>query len=278
MSSGSTTVAGDRSAGPAARRTGGELIRHWRRHRRLSQLELSVEVAVSTRHLSFIETGRAVPSRDMVLRLAEYLDVPLRERNRMLLAAGHAPEYHESRLDAPESDPMPAVLRQILAGHGPYPAVIVDRAWNIVDATPSIAMFVEGVAPELLTEPLNAYRISLHPQGLAPRIVNLPQWRAHLLHRLRRQVAITGDPLTRELYDEVSGYPGGQGDEPPPGAGPGAPAITMGIRHGGEVLSFVSTVATFGTAVDITVAELSIESFYPADKHTGRLLREWFGD
>ncbi|MGC0420567.1 helix-turn-helix domain-containing protein [Embleya sp. AB8] len=259
----------------AGRRATGELIRHWRRHRRLSQLELSVEVAVSTRHLSFIETGRAVPSREMVLRLAEYLEVPLRERNRLLVAAGHAPEYHESRLDAPELDAVMGAMRQILTGHGPYPAVIVDRAWNVLDATASVALFTEGVAAELLTAPLNAYRISLHPRGLAPRIVNLAQWRAHLLHRLRRQVAITGDPLTRELYDEVSGYPG---DAPPNAAGPGAPAVPLGIRHGDEVLSFVSTVATFGTAVDITVDEISIESFYPADRRTGRVLRELYGD
>ncbi|MFE2870336.1 MULTISPECIES: helix-turn-helix domain-containing protein [unclassified Embleya] len=276
MSSGPGSIVTERPAGrPAGRRSSGELIRHWRQHRRLSQLELSAEVEVSTRHLSFIETGRAVPSRDMVLRLAEYLEVPLRERNRMLLAAGHAPAYNESRLDAPELHAVMTAMRQILVGHGPYPAVIVDRAWNIVDATPSIALFTEGVAPELLTDPLNAYRVSLHPEGMAPRIVNLPQWRAHLLHRLRRQVAITGDPLVRELYDEVSGYPGG---EPPNAAGPGAPAIPLGIRFGGEVLSFVSTVATFGTAVDITVAEISIESFYPADKRTGQILRELHGD
>ncbi|WP_406283148.1 helix-turn-helix domain-containing protein [Embleya sp. NBC_00896] len=257
------------------RRSSGELIRHWRQHRRLSQLELSVEVEVSTRHLSFIETGRSVPSREMVLRLAEYLEVPLRERNRLLLAAGHAPAYNESGLDAPELDSVKTALRQILAAHEPYPAVIVDRAWNIIDATSSIGLFANDVAPELTTPPMNAYRVSLHPEGMAPLIVNYPQWRAHLLHRLRRQAVITADPVVQALYDEVCAYPGG---EPPTAAGPGAPAIPLQIRYGTEILSFVSTLATFGTAVDITLAEISIESFYPADKRTGQVLRELFGE
>ncbi|MCF2531523.1 helix-turn-helix domain-containing protein [Yinghuangia soli] len=252
-------------------------MRRWRQQRRLSQLELSVQVGISTRHLSFVETGRSVPSRAMVLRLAEYLAVPLRERNRILLAAGHAPAYTESRLDAPALQAVMAAVRQILAAHEPFPALIVDRAWNVVDATSSIALFTGDAAPWLLEHPMNAYRIGLHPDGLVSRIVNAEQWRAHLLHRLRREAAITGDPLVEALYEEVSGYPGCSGKPEPAITGAGEPALPLLLRHGGEVLSFLSTVATFGTAVDITVAEISIEAFYPADRRTGEGLREIFG-
>jgi transcriptional regulator with XRE-family HTH domain len=259
-----------------ARRSTGELIRHWRAHRRLSQLELSAEVGVSTRHLSFIETGRSVPSPGMVLRLAEYLEVPLRERNRMLLAAGHAPAYPESRLDAPELDSVKTAVRQILGGHEPYPALVVDRLWNVLDATSSIALLIDGVAEDLLTPPMNAYRISLHPDGIAPRIVNAAQWRGHLLHRLHRQTVLSADPGVRALYEEMSGYPGTDAQAAPYPAGPGEVAIPLRIRHGAEILSFVSTIATFGTAIDITVAEISIESFYPADARTREILHDLY--
>jgi transcriptional regulator with XRE-family HTH domain len=243
----------------------------------LSQLDLALEADVSTRHLSFVETGRSQPSREMVLHLAEQLDVPLRERNGLLLAAGYAPVYAETALDAPDAPNMAAVraaVRQVLAGHEPYPAVVVDRNWTIVDANAGIALLTEGVAPELLTPPANALRVSLHPRGMAPRIANLGEWRAHLLGRLRRQVARTADPVLAALYDELRAYPC---DQPAPAVeapGSGDIVVPLRLRHGERALSFFSTVATFGTPLDITVAELAIESFFPADAATAALLRD----
>ena len=172
----------------------GALLREWRDRRRRSQLDLALEAEVSTRHLSFVETGRSAPSRDMILRLAEHLDVPLRERNRLLLAAGYAPSYAETAMSAPPMAPVRAAVRQVLEAHEPYPAVVVDRAWNLVDANQSSALFTAGVAPELVARPANVLRLALHPHGMATRIVNLGEWRAHLLGRLRRQVAQTADP------------------------------------------------------------------------------------
>src|SRR5688500_12105032 len=179
---------------PRLQRPVGELLRQWREHRRLSQLELALEADVSTRHLSFVETGRSAPSRDMVLHLAEQLDVPLRERNHLLLAAGYAPVYPETALDSPPMTAVREAVGQLLSGHEPYPAVVVDRRWNLVDANAGLALFTDGLPRELLAPPTNALRVSLHPDGLAPRIANLGEWRAHLLGRLRRQVARTADP------------------------------------------------------------------------------------
>jgi transcriptional regulator with XRE-family HTH domain len=250
----------------------GELLRSWREHRRLSQLELSLQAAVSTRHLSFVETGRAAPSRELVLQLCEQLDVPLRERNRLLLAAGYAPVYGETPLDAPEMAAVRAAVRQVLLGHEPYPAVVVDRSWRLVDANPSLAHFTDLVAPHLLAPPANVLRASLHPEGLAPHIANLPEWRGHLLGRLRRHVDITADPALADLLEELRGYPGGgEHDTDPPA--PGQIVIPLRVRHDAGELAFFSTVATFGTPLDITVAELSIESFYPADATTAAFLR-----
>ena len=226
---------------------------------------------VSARHLSFVETGRSRPSAEMVLQLAEQLEVPLRDRNQLLLAAGYAPLYGERPLDDPDMTPVREALELVLRGHEPYPAAVVDRWWEMVAANSGIALLTDGVAPELLAPPANVMRVALHPDGMAPRIVNFAEWRAHLLERLRHQVSVTGDAALATLYDEVSGYPG--------------PRRHTGARHGGDVfvplvfrsgdreLRFFSTVATFGTAVDITVSELAIESFFPADSATAEALR-----
>lgn len=251
----------------------GELLRQWRERRRLSQMELALDAEISTRHLSFVETGRAAPSREMVLRLAEPLDLPLRERNHLLLAAGFAPIYAETALDAPPLSAVRAAIRQVLAGHEPYPAAVVDRGWNLIDANAGVALLTEGVAPGLLAPPANVLRVSLHPDGMAPRIVNLGEWRAHLLGRLRRQVALTADPALATFYDELRAYPC---DRPEPEVempGPGDIAVPLRIRHGDRELAFFSIVATFGTPIDITVAELTIESFFPADPDTASFLR-----
>lgn len=266
------------------RRPVGEQLRGWRERRRLSQLELAIEADVSTRHLSFVETGRARPSRDMVLHLAERLDVPLRERNSMLLAAGYAPVFRERPLDSETLAPVAAAVRQILAGHEPYPAVVLNAHGDLLDANASVSVFLADVAPHLLEPPANVVRIALHPDGLARNIVNLPVWRGHLLERLRQQIAASGDPALTALYDEVAGYPGGEpGGEPAgPADRPGptdsadpasAFALPMRYRHQGRELRFVSTVATFGAPLDVTVSELAIEAFYPADEETAAVLR-----
>jgi transcriptional regulator with XRE-family HTH domain len=248
----------------------GTLLREWRQRRRISQLELALDAHVSARHLSFLETGRSRPSRQMVLHLAEQLDVPLRERNRLLLAAGYAPAYAEHAYDAPELGPVRSALQRVLDAHQPFPAVVVDRAWNLVAANASIDLFTRHVDPALLAPPANVLRASLHPDGLAPRIANLAEWRAHLLERLRRQVEVTGDDGLAALHAELGGYPA------PAGATVPDPtvAIAVPLRFRGDdgELAFISTVATFGTAVDVTLAELSIEAFLPADEATAAAL------
>jgi len=246
----------------------GVLLRDWRRRRRLSQMDLALEAGVSTRHLSFVETGRSRPSPQMLAHLAEQLDVPLRDRNRLLLAAGYAPAYRERALDEPEMGPVRAALDRVLSAHEPYPAVVVDRGWNLVAANASVGTLLEGVAPHLLEPPANVLRLSLHPEGMAPHILNLGEWRAHLLERLGRQVALTGDAELAALHEELATYPAPEehatGDEI---------AVPLRVRTDAGDLAFVSTVATFGTAVDITAAELSIESFFPADAATAEALR-----
>jgi transcriptional regulator with XRE-family HTH domain len=252
----------------------GELLREWRDRRRISQLDLAISAEISTRHLSFVETGRSQPSRDMVLRLGEHLDVPLRERNQLLLAAGYAPAYTESGLGAPELALVRQAVRQLLTSHEPYPAAVVDRGWNLLDANASLGVLIEGVSPELLVPPVNVLRVTLHPDGMAPRVLNLGEWRAHLLGRLRRQVAQTADPALSELLDELRGYPC---DQPVPEVevpGPGDIIVPLRLRHEGAELTFFSTVATFGTPLDVTLAELVIESFFPADTATADHLRE----
>jgi transcriptional regulator with XRE-family HTH domain len=250
----------------------GSLLRDWRRRRRLSQLELALEAGVSARHLSFVETGRSRPSPEMVLHLAEQLDVPLRERNQLLLAAGYAPVYGQRGLDEPEMGPVREALEQVLRGHDPYPAVVVDHHWGMVAGNAAVALLTDGVAPELLEPPVNVLRVSLHPEGMAPRILNLAEWRGHLLERLGRQVVTTGDPALAALHEELCGYPGGA-PAPARDAAAHAIAVPLRLRAGEAELMFISTVTTFGTATDVTVAELSIESFFPADATTAEAVR-----
>ena len=236
----------------------------------MSQLDLAVEAGVSARHLSFLETGRSRPSRDMVLRLCDELEVPLRDRNRLLLAAGFAPAYEERPLEAPEMEPIRRAVAQVLTGHEPFPAAVVDRWWNLV-ANRNVSVFLEGVAPHLLEPPANVLRVSLHPEGMASRIANLAEWRGHLLDRLRREIAATADARLAELLAELESYPRPDSSAPPRPP-QGAIAVPLVLRHDGRELTFFSTVATFGTAVDVTVAELSIEAFFPADAATARHL------
>jgi transcriptional regulator with XRE-family HTH domain len=261
----------------AERPSVGALLRGWRQRRSLSQLELALNAAVSSRHVSFLETGRARPSREMLLHLAEHLEVPLRERNGLLLAAGYAPQYAERRLDQPEMAPVREALERFLRAHEPYPALVLDRHYNLVSANDAVAVLTAGVAPELLAPPANALRATLHPSGMAPRIKNLEEWSAHLLHRLRRQASLTGDPELERLHDELSGYPG-VSSEPPPDESTGADILlALRLVHDAGELAFFSTVSTFGTAVDITLAELSIEAFYPANAATATRLLEDVG-
>jgi transcriptional regulator with XRE-family HTH domain len=250
----------------------GDMLRDWRRRRRLSQLELSNEAGISTRHLSFLETGRSRPSRDMVLRLTERLDVPLRERNGLLMAAGFAPVYRERSIDEPEMRPARQALNKVLDGHEPYPALVVDRFWNLVMANEAAMLFLEDMPEDLVRPPVNVHRLALHPRGLAARVVNLPEVRAHLVGRMARQVSLTGDPRLEALHEETRAYGGGDGDAPRESAHDIALPTLM--RYGDRVLGFFSTVTTFGTAADVTLAELAIEAFFPADEETGEYLRE----
>ncbi len=257
----------------------GRLLRDWRHRRRLSQLDLALDAEVSARHLSFVETGRSKPSRELLLHLAEHLQVPLRERNSLLLAAGYAPFYGERGLDGEDMVPVRNALDKILASHEPFPAVIVDGRWDLVAANrPAMSLLTEGVAAALLEPPVNALRVSLHPEGLAPRIANLDEYGAHLLDRLQRQATLSGDEDLASLLDELSAYPGISRDT----ASVPEPAdllfVPLVLRAGdGSELTFFSTLATFGTALDVTVAELAIESFFPADKATEQALRSAFG-
>jgi transcriptional regulator with XRE-family HTH domain len=246
----------------------GPLLRDWRKRRRLSQLDLALDAGVSARHLSFVETGRSRPSAGMVLQLADRLEVPLRNRNQMLLAAGHAPLFEQHDLEDPEMAPVRRAIDLILDGHEPYPAVVIDRAWEMLGANQAVALLLAGVAEDLMAPPVNVMRLALHPEGMAPRILNLGEWRGHLLERLERQIALTGDPALTSLRDEVAAYPG------PDHTGGSEPAIAVPLRLSTELgeLSFISTVATFGTAVEVTASELSIESFFPADEQTADAL------
>jgi transcriptional regulator with XRE-family HTH domain len=255
----------------------GPLLRRWRDQRRLSQMELALEADVSTRHLSFVETGRSKPSRDMVVRLAEHLDVPLRERNELLLAAGYAPAYPESGLDDDQLSVVRGAVQRLLKAHEPYPAVAVDRHWELLDGNAGVALITAGAAAHLLEPPINALRLSLHPDGMAPRIVNLAEWRAHVLGRLRREVAATQDPQLASLLAELSSYPGDDVGTAPELPAPGEIVVPLRLAHEHGELAFMSTVTTFGTPLDITVSELSIEAFFPADERTAAVLRATVG-
>ncbi|MEU5885136.1 helix-turn-helix transcriptional regulator [Spirillospora sp. NPDC047279] len=243
----------------------GELLREWRHRRRLSQLDLAIQADVSARHVSFVETGRTIPSRAMVLHLAEHLGVPLRERNRLLVAAGHAPVYAQRPLDDPDLAKALEAVERVLRGHEPYPAVAVDRRWNVLLTNSAVDVFFEGVDPALLKPPINMMRLGLHPRGFAPRLLNRAQVRAFLLPRLARQVTLTGDPELSALYEELSAY-GEDGDLPPVDAAD--IALPIRLRHGGAELSLFTTITTFGAAFDITLEEIAVEAFYPADQET----------
>ncbi|WP_267225004.1 helix-turn-helix domain-containing protein [Dyella silvae] len=257
----------------------GDLLREWRRHRRLSQLDLASGAEISTRHLSFMESGRSQPSRDMILRLAEYLDIPLRERNQLLVSAGFAPAYRERTFEDPALSTVRGTIRLLLKGLEPYPALAVDRHWNLVESNQATQRLLAGLVPQWLEPPINVLRLSLHPSGLAPYIHNLPVWRAHLLDRLRRQADTTQDPELLSLLQELRNYPGGD-DAPAHDAGGthGAIAVPMELALGDTVLSMLSTTTVFGTPMDITLAELALEAFVPADEATARRLRELAGD
>ncbi|WP_432247118.1 helix-turn-helix domain-containing protein [Streptomyces sanyensis] len=268
-----TTAANGTAVGP--------LLRSWRERRRVSQLELALRADSSARHISFVENGRSRPSEAMVLRLAEHLDVPVRERNALLLAAGYAPRYTETPVDAPALGALRQGIDRLLLGYEPYPALVVDGTYTVVAANRGVTMLLDGVAGHLLAPPLNAMRLTLHPEGLAPRIRNLRQWRGHLLEQMQRQIALVRSAPLRALYAEVSGYPVPAGKGPAdaggreegPFAGHPHVALPLRIEHAGRVLTFVSSISTFNTPLDVTVAELAIETFLPADEETASHLR-----
>ncbi|MEV8455225.1 helix-turn-helix transcriptional regulator [Streptomyces sp. NPDC052095] len=250
----------------------GTLLRSWRERRRISQLELALRADSSARHISFIETGRSRPSEEMILRLADRLDVPVRERNALLLAAGYAPRYAQTPLDDPAFGPLREGMERLLEAYEPYPAIVVDGTYDVVAANRGMAVLAEGAAEHLLTPPVNAMRLTLHPRGLAPRIRNLREWRADLLGQMERQIALVRSAELRELYEEVAAYPVPEGGVP--GPVPSLPfALPLLIEHGGRTLSFVCSIATFNTPMDVTVAELAIETFLPADRATADHLR-----
>ena len=253
----------------------GEHLRQWRQRRRMSQLDLANEAEISTRHLSFVETGRSAPSREMVLRLAERLDVPLRERNAMLVAAGFAPMYRERPLSDPALSAARQAMELILKSHEPFPALAVDRHWNLVAGNAMLPHLMTGVDASLLEGQPNVLRLSLHPLGLAPKIVNLGQWRHHLFERLRQQIHATGDPVLEALLEELQSYPVPEGahDARLEGELLGV-VMPFQFRTQFGVLSFISTTTVFGTPVDVTLQELALETFFPADEVTGAALRE----
>lgn len=249
----------------------GDLLREWRRHRRLSQLQLATGAEISTRHLSFVESGRSQPSRDMILHLAEYLGVPLRERNALLVAAGFAPAFRERALDDPALATARSTIDLLLKGLEPYPALAVDRYWQLVASNQATLRLLGGVAPELLEAPVNVLRLSLHPAGLAPRIRNLSQWRAHLLHRLRQQIDASSDPQLIALLRELQALPVPHGIADTDSTL--AIAVPLQLEVDGHLLSMLSTTTVFGTPVDITLDELALEAFVPADAPTAVRLR-----
>lgn len=253
----------------------GDLLREWRQRRRMSQLDLAMEADISTRHLSFVETGRAQPSREMLLHLAERLEIPLRERNLLLTAAGYAPVFVERPLDDPALSAARQAINLVLAGHEPYPALAIDRHWTLVASNRAVGRLLSGVAPALLQPPLNVLRLTLHPDGLAPRIVNLAEWRGHLLARLRHQIDLSADSTLVELLHELSEYPVKREKSGRVHLDRAVAEMVVPFQLSTEegALTFFSTTMVFGTPVDITLAELAVESFFPADAETGERLR-----
>nr|WP_179712294.1 helix-turn-helix transcriptional regulator [Paraburkholderia bryophila] len=260
---------------PSASRTVGDLLREWRQRRRMSQLLLATEADVSTRHLSFVESGRAVPSREMVMHLAERLDVPLRARNALLVAAGYAPLFRERPLSDPQLAAAREAVELVLKGHEPYPALAIDRHWTIVASNNALAPLLSGASPELLKPPVNALRLSLHPDGIAGSIVNWHAWREHALTRLQRQIEVSGDGTLSALRDELAAYPAPPGAEAAEhdSAAVNQIAVPLRLRTPIGELSFFSTTTVFGTPVDVTLSELAIEAFFPADQQTAAALR-----
>jgi transcriptional regulator with XRE-family HTH domain len=249
----------------------GDHLREWRQRRRLSQLDLACGAEVSARHLSFVETGRAQPSRDMILRLADQMDIPMRERNVLFAAAGYAPVFSERKLEDPALSAAHDAIALVLEGHKPYPAFAMDRHWQVVASNAALPELYEGVAEELLTPPVNGMRLSLHPRGLAPRIANLAEWRAHLLDRLRRQIDLTADAVLIDLRRELLSYP------VPPNASAAhvhEAVVPFRLHVGDKLFSFFSTIMIFGTPIDVTLAETAVESFFPADAATASAVRE----
>ena len=252
----------------------GDLLREWRRRRRLSQLALACDADVSARHLSFLESGRAQPSRDMVERLAAQLDVPLRDRNRWLVAAGYAPAYGERSLDDAALHAAMRAVERVLHAHEPFPGLAIDRHWTMVRANGIVAALLDGVAPALLAPPVNVMRLSLHPEGLLSRIANAAEWRSHMLSRLARQVRESGDGTLAALHDEVYAY-GVPSADASAARGPRHDdvIVPLQLRTPVGVLSFISTTLLFGSPTDVTLAELAVELFYPADDATGEAMR-----
>lgn len=249
----------------------GDLLREWRQRRRLSQLELSLDAEISTRHLSFLETGRSQPSREMVLRLAERLDVPLRDRNVLLQAAGYASVFPERPLDDPALRIARQAVEQVLEGHEPYPALAVDRHWTLIASNRANRRLMEDVDPTLLQPPVNVLRVALHPSGLAPRTANFAEWREHLLVRLGHQIQVTGDPVLIRLMRELRSYPAPE--EAAQHVDTNAFVVPFKLVTECGTLAFFSTTTVFGTPVDITLSELAVEAFYPADPATADALR-----
>jgi transcriptional regulator with XRE-family HTH domain len=254
----------------------GDLLREWRQRRHLSQLALACDANISTRHLSFIETGRAAPSRDMVLRLAERLNVPLRHRNSLLVSAGYAPVYSERPLTDPALAAALTAIEHLLRAHQPFPAIAIDRHWSLVASNDAARSLMGGVDESLLTPSINVLRLSLHPGGLASRIVNAAEWKNHVLARLRRQIDESGDPALEELAAELAGYP--VANEPSADTHRTLPLshpvfVPLKLRTPLGVLSFLSTTTIFGTPVDVTLSEIALEAFFPADAETEAMLR-----
>ena len=251
----------------------GDLVREWRQRRGISQLRLALEADLSARHLSFVETGRSQPSRDMVMKLAEQLNVPLRQRNVMLLAAGYAPAFSERSLDDPDFATVRRLIEQLLRAHEPYPAVAIDRRWNIVAANAAVAPIIAGVDPALAQPPVNVMRLALHPKGLAPAIANLAEWREHLLERLAHQIDVTADSGLIELDRELRSYPVPQGREPHISRGDSRVFVPLRLTTPSGTLNLISTTMVFGTPLDVTLSELAIETLLPADSATADGLR-----
>ncbi len=252
----------------------GDLLRNWRKRRGLSQLDLACEADISTRHVSFLETGRSQPSRTMLLHLSERMDIPLRDRNALLVAAGFAPVFSEHRLEDPEMQAARQAVDLVLTGHEPHPALAVDRHWNLVAANRAVAPLLAGAAAELLQPPVNVLRLSLHPMGVAPRIENLAQWRDHILHRLVRQIDVSADPVLVALHEELKAYPVPAGHAEAEAESPDPSVVVpLRLRTDAGTLSFFSTTTVFGTAVDVTLSELAIEAFFPADAATAEAMR-----